>query len=112
MGVDVDSLLASSNEVFLEETEWLRDASPEDLESVYAQFSDHFYRWLATLVQKLGAPGVTRSSHPELASDLYCEAFELAAWPRGAGYLVLACGQHDRETPVFVSFGYREADAA
>jgi hypothetical protein len=111
--VDLDALLNSAyaSEVFLEETGWMTGGSPEELEQTYADFSGRFQRWLATLGGKLGPPFATRPSNPDLADDLYLEAFELAAWQYRAGYLVLACGQHDRETPVFVSFGYREASA-
>jgi hypothetical protein len=111
--VDIETLLnaASGSEVFLEETEWMEGVSARDLERAYSDYSARFERWLARLREKLGEPQVTRSSHPELADDLYPEAFEFAAWRHGSGYRVLACGQHDRDTPVFVSFGYREADA-
>jgi hypothetical protein len=112
--VDLDALLnfAYASEVLLEETGWMTDASLDELEQTYADFSDRFQRWLATLDKKLGPPFATRRSNPALAEDLYFEAFELAAWQHRSGYLVLACGQHDRDTPVFVSFGYREASAA
>jgi hypothetical protein len=112
MPLDIEALLSSSEEVFLEETDWVGDCSPEELERKLADFSARFRTWLARFTDRLGPPPATREATPTLAEDLYYEAFELAAWPRGTGYLVLVCGQHDRETPVFISFGYREASAA
>ena len=110
--MDLDAVLESETEVFLEETDWLSEASPEELDRTYADFSSRFKSWLTAVSAKLGPPTATRDSHPELAEELYCEAFELAAWAHGPGYRVLACGQHDRDTPVFVSYSYREAHAA
>ncbi len=111
--MDIETLLnaASGSEVFLEETAWMTGVAPEELERAYSDFSTRFESWLARLRERLGEPHVTRSSDRELADNLYMEAFELAAWRHGSGYRVLACGQHDRDTPVFVSFGYREAHA-
>lgn len=110
--MDFDALLHARDEVFLAETGWFSDASPEEIESAYAEYSAAFGGWLEKLSGRLGVPTFTRGSNPELAEALYCEAFELAAWPKDGGYQILACGQHDRETPVFISFGYREADIA
>lgn len=110
--LDIEALLRSTEEVFLEETDWVGDCPPEELERTYSDFSSRFRTWLVRISERLGQPPVTRDAAPELAAELYYEAFELAAWPKDGGYLVLACGQHDRETPVFISFGYREADAA
>ncbi len=110
--MDIDALLHARDEVFLAETGWFSDASPEEIESAYAEFSAAFAGWLEKLSGRLGPPTVTRSSNPELAEELYCEAFELAAWPKDGGYQILMWGQHDRETPVFISFGYREANIA
>ncbi|MBC5783797.1 hypothetical protein H8N03_12645 [Ramlibacter sp. USB13] len=111
--MDVETLLdsARSSEVFLEETGWMAGVAPEEIERAHSEFSAHFQKWLGTLSEKLGPPLFTRISDQQLAADLYLEATELAAWPHGSGYWVLARGQHDRDTPVFVSFGYREASA-
>ncbi|KQO14036.1 hypothetical protein ASF11_14555 [Acidovorax sp. Leaf76] len=110
--LDIKALLTSAEEVFLEETGWLDDCSPEELERTYTDFASRFRTWRARLAESLGPPSVTRERAPDLAEELYFEAFELAAWPKDHGYLVLACGQHDRESPIFVSFGYREPNGA
>lgn len=111
--MDLDALLSNATaEVFLEETDWLTEKSPQEREAIYAEFGAHFQRWLAALASKLGQPTLTRETEPDVAADLYFEAIDLAAWAKGQGFLVLAFGQHDQETPVFVSLGYREVNAA
>jgi hypothetical protein len=99
-------------EVILHETGWLDDVSPKELERLHAQFSQHFENELAKLSALLGSPSFTRESRPDLAEEIYCEASRLAAWRRNNGISLLAYGQHDRESPVFVSFGFREENAA
>lgn len=109
--VDLEKLIeAQREETVLSDSGWLENRSAEELETIYAKFAAEFDEWLGRLNQKLGAPDLSDKTHPELCESLYCEARRLAGWRRGPGYLVLAYGQHDRETPVFVSFGYRRAE--
>jgi hypothetical protein len=106
--MNIDALLAAPDaETFLEETGWLDNPSARELESLHLEFSLRFDRWLDQFASKLGSPDFTEQSAPEMARDLYFEASRLAAWRSGPGFLVLASGQHDKESPVFVSFGLR-----
>ena len=107
--MDVDALLRSTEpETFLHESKWLDEVGTDELDAIYEEFSGHFKTWLSRLSEKLGSPDFTKASDPDLADELYPEAIELAGWKRGPAYALLAYGQHDRETPVFLSFGDRE----
>jgi hypothetical protein len=109
--VDIDVLIRHpQGEAFLRETDWVESLGPAELESLYDQFSREFEQFQAQFIARLGPPQFTESTS-DLARELYPEAQRLAAWPKGSGFLVLACGQHDHETPIFISFGYRERDA-
>lgn len=110
--MDVDELLKSTEtETVLHHTEWLYEVGADELEPIYEEFSGHFKTWLSRLSEKLGSPDFTTTSDPDLADELYPEAIELAGWKQGNGYALLAYGQHDRETPVFLSFGIREIES-
>jgi hypothetical protein len=96
-------------ETFLEESAWLDISTSSEVERLYEQYGLHYDSYFGQLVVKLGVPTLTEVSDPERASEFYPEAFRLAVWRNDAGSYFLACGQHDRETPVFVSFGCRSA---
>ncbi|MBI1891268.1 MAG: hypothetical protein HYS18_11510 [Burkholderiales bacterium] len=109
--MDIQALIQSpEQETFLEETDWLDIADESELEAIHTDFASRFDKWLTEFAARLGQPAFTKDSDKELAADLYLEAVKIAGWKRNNGYLVLAYGQHDRETPVFVSFDYRERE--
>ena len=58
--LDIKALLTSVEEVYLEETGWLDDCSPEELERTYTDFASRFRTWRARLAESLGPPSVTR----------------------------------------------------
>lgn len=100
---------AEQQEVVLAKSGWFSDPSADELEQAYADFERRFEEFLPQFISHLGEPDLTDETSPELCEDLYCEAARLAGWKHKAGYLLLACGQHDQETPVFVSVSYRES---
>jgi len=109
---NIDELASNpGKEVFLAKSGWLEEADAEALEKTWASLGEQFDTFLAQFVARLGEPIITERSHKDLCNALYCEAMRLAAWRRNNGYSVLALAQHDRETPVFVPFGYRTAEA-
>lgn len=110
--MNIDELLkAGDDEQFLKETGWLTDTPTNDLQKIYEEFRQEFRVWLGRLSDRLGQPDFTRTSDRELAEDIYPEAFELAGWKSDGGYRLLAATHHDRETPVLLSFGFRETAA-
>jgi hypothetical protein len=105
---DVISKAEEGEEVPLAQTDWFTDSATDELERAYVEFERKFEAFLPSFVARLGPPDITEKTAPELASEIYLEAVRLAAWKHSEGYWVLAFGQHDKETPVFVSFGFRE----
>lgn len=107
--MDIESILSSAEneEVFLAKSGLFTDPAPEDLEETYAEFEEKFEAILPAFVARLGRPDFTEESNPELRDAIYCEAMRLSGWKHNEGYRILAFGQHDKETPVFVSFGFR-----
>lgn len=111
--MDIETVLSSAEneEVFLAESAWFTDPAPEELDDAYAEFEERFEAILPAFVARLGEPDFTEESDPELRDEIYCEAMRLAGWRHNDGYRLLALGQHDQETPVFVSFGFRALQA-
>lgn len=98
-----------ASETFLEKSGWLDIAPRCEVERLFEKFERNFDSYLGQIVAKLGAPAFTEATDPERSAEYYNEAVRLAVWPNGSGTNFLAFGQHDRETPVFVSFGFRSA---
>lgn len=109
---NIDAIIEfPGKEIFLYKSDWLESASSEELSAVKNQFNSHFEECLLQFKEKLGEPAFTEKTNPKLAQELYLEAMRMAAWEVEGGFLVLAFGQHDKETPMFVSFGLRRQDA-
>lgn len=100
--------LNPGDENFLAETDWFTEPSDSDLQEVYAKFSEKFDEFLRQFTAVLGSPRFSERTDPELKDSVYPEAVRLAGWPHQSGYAVLAMVHHDKETPVFISFGHRE----
>lgn len=106
--IDVAKLCsAHAGEEFLSESGWLSEVSEDERASAYRFQEAEYEKLLPLFTAELGLPDFIESSNPALKDRLYFEAMKLSAWKRGEEFAVLAYAQHDRETPVFVSFGYR-----
>jgi hypothetical protein len=108
--MDIEKIMADglNGEVLLGRSDWLMNVEPKKLKRIYEKYERKFEELVPVFTALLGKPDITEQSEPDLCSELFCEAMRLVAWRHGEGYLVLAFGQHDHETPVFVSFGFRE----
>jgi hypothetical protein len=94
-------------EVFIADSGWFTDPSAEMIEEAWVLMERKFEDVLNIIISRLGKPVFTEISDPELRDTIYQEAMRIAGWRQGNGYAILVMGQHDKETPVFVSFGYR-----
>ena len=95
-------------EHYLAERGWFTNRTNEELQAVYDEFDSKFDSFLNQFITVLSQPVFSELSDPELRDALYVEAIRIAGWSYQAGYAVLALVHHDKETPVFISFGYRE----
>ena len=94
-------------EVFISDSGWFSDPSAEAIKDAWLLMEQRFEEVLELATACLGKPVFTETTDPELRDAIYQEAMRIAGWKKGNRYAVLVLGQHDKETPVFVSFGYR-----
>lgn len=96
------------DEEFIDDSGWLDDIDPNKFNEVHQKMNILYKSELTKFVSILGQPDFNEVTNQKLAAQIYFEAINLSMWKHDDGFLYLAYGQHDKETPVFVSCGFRK----